>query len=179
MPATVYLWNKAPFIRLLISLMSGIILQRQLEFSFSYVLVFLVVFSTTIITYSAFPLRIKYKFSFVNGSSIKLWFLFMGMGLVWLKDIRHHSNWIGHYYKEGDHLMVTIEEPLIEKSNSYKALGSVVCLYDKNKIRPLEGKIMLYFKKEPGTNTLSYGVQVIFNKPPQEIKNADNPGSFN
>src|SRR5260370_22779089 len=122
----VFIWKKAPFVRFLLPLMAGIILQWYLQFSvqipwyvfgFSVLLLFL-----SLLLLSGFR---RYKLSIINGIAVTIIFLALGSLLAWYKDIRHDPRWYGNLYKPGDPVMVTIQAPLVEKINSYKALGTV------------------------------------------------------
>jgi competence protein ComEC len=71
-----------------------------------------------------------------------------------------------------------LEEPLVEKTNSYKALASFTAINHNDSTKLIEGKLILYFRKDSILPPLQYGSQIVFKKPLQEIKNAGNPGSF-
>ncbi|HUC83264.1 MAG TPA: ComEC/Rec2 family competence protein, partial [Flavisolibacter sp.] len=87
--------------------------------------------------------------------------------------------WIAHALKEKNLITVTLEEPLVEKTNSYKALARFTQVGDSASMQPVEGSLILYFKKDSLLPPLQYGSQIVFQKPLQEIRNAGNPGSFN
>lgn len=175
---TAYFWSKAPFVRLLIALIAGIVLQWQLQFSFEFLLTMLGIALGIIIIYFLISVKLKYRFSYFNGAGINFIMILFGGILVWLNDVRHDNNWIGKHYTDSSYVMVTIEEPLVEKTNSFKALSAVTSLYANNKFREVEGKIVIYFKKDSSLEQLHYGSKIIFNKPLQEIKNSGNPGTF-
>src|SRR2546428_5118066 len=93
------LWKKAPFIRLLLPLIAGIILQWYLQpplalwwyvmpggFLFLLLLFFIPFFG-------------RFRFSWLNGIAISFVFISMGALLVWFNDIRQHSRWVENYYK--------------------------------------------------------------------------------
>src|SRR5437868_4684287 len=71
--------------------------------------------------------KIKKKFSFrwLQGVFIMLLFVMIGMALIYTKDIRNQAGQVGDYYKAPVPLIITLEEPLVEKNSSYKALASV------------------------------------------------------
>ena len=176
---TAYWWSKTPFVRLLICLVAGIVLQWQLQISFSYLITAFTIFFSAIIVYFFLSNKIKYGFSYLSGIFISFFIVVIGGILVWLHDVRHDANWIGHHYKDSSFVVVTIEEPLVEKANSYKALASVNSLSNHHQFKKTSGQIILYFKKDSTIKTLHYGSQIVFNKPLQQIKNGGNPGSFN
>lgn len=175
---TAYFWNKVPFIRLLAVLIAGIILQWQLQLSISILITGFLSLLILIIVYFFIPLKTKYKISFINGIVINILIAVFGGTLVWLNDIRNDKSWLGHSYKDSSFVLVTIEEPLVEKTNSFKALASIQGTYFKNSFSGSKGKMILYFKKNSALQKLHYGSQIIFSKSLQEIKNAGNPGSF-
>ncbi len=176
---TAYWWSKTPFVRLLICLLAGIILQWQLQISLNYLLAAFFIFLAAIIAYFFLSQKIKFRFSILSGVFISFLITAFGSILVWLHDIRHDGKWIGHHYKDSSYVLVTIEEPLVEKTNSYKAVATVNSVSDENGFEKTSGKIVLYFKKDTAIKTLHYGSQIVFNKPLQTIKNGGNPGSFN
>src|SRR5215218_11087265 len=178
MPVTVYLWNRAPFVRLLISLMTGIILQWHVQFSLNILLLCLSVCSVPIAIYVFLPLKFKYKWTSVNGFILNVLLITFGALLIPLKDIRNNEDWIGHHYKNGSYIIVTLQEPLVQKANSYKALSQVEYVYKNGNCEKQKGRILLYFKKDSSVVQLHYGSQIVFNAALQEIKNAGNPGSF-
>src|SRR5579875_2602208 len=174
--STAYLWSKAPAIRLLISLIVGIVLQWQFQSSFSFLLTLFVACFAFIVIYFFLPLKVKFRFAVVNGILISLLMAVVGAGLVLMNDVRNHHQWIGHNYKDSNYVVVTLQEPLVGKPNSFKALATIENVYWNDKFQSAEGQVILYFKKDSSVKQLRYGSQIIFNKPLQEIKNAGNPG---
>jgi competence protein ComEC len=170
--------HKVPFLRLLFALASGIILQWYIQFSFSYLFAAFAIFFAGVLFYSFTSLKYRYRLSAANG--IITCFLLAAIGglLVWSQDVRNNQQWFGHQLKTQEMLTVTLEEPLVEKNNSYKAMATVTTVTQGTETRQAEGKMILYFKKDSVPIHLQYGDQISFQKPLQEIKNAGNPGSF-
>lgn len=98
--------------------------------------------------------------------------------LTYQKDIRNHKDWVGNHYQSGDAVVVTLNEQLIEKTKSFKANATVEYLIHNGMQTSSNGSILIYFKKDSLPPFLQYGSQIVFNKPLQEIKNANNPGGF-
>lgn len=174
----IYFWKKAPFVRMLISLMTGIIMQWFWQLPPAVWHLLLAGCLLTVISFFYFPLFKRYRFGFLNGIAILLPFIAIGALLVWQHDIRHSKNWVGHQQKENSSFVVTLEETPVEKNKSFKADASVTHLIENNKAIPLKGKIIVYFKKDTLLPVLEYGSQIVFRKSLQEIKNAGNPGGF-
>ncbi len=174
----IYFWKKAPFIRLLLSLMIGIILQWfwQLTPGIWYTLFAVALFIP--ITFFYFPLFTHYRFGFLNGTAILLPFISIGALLAWHHDIRHTKNWFGNHIKDNISFIATLEESPVEKNKSFKADASITHVVENKTVIPAKGKIILYFKKDSLLPSLEYGSQIIFKKSLQEIKNSGNPGGF-
>lgn len=176
--ATVYFWKKAPFVRLLIALMAGIVLQWHWQVNPAG---WWMIITTGILLSSSFfflPFFKRYKLSVLNGMAVFSVFLALGALLTWYEDIRHHNQWLGKRYNTGDAIIVRLDEPLVEKTKSLKANASVAYLFHNDSLRLAKGKIIIYFKKDSALWQLNYGSQIIFKKPLQEIKNSGNPGGF-
>jgi competence protein ComEC len=172
----VQLWHRSPFIRLVIALIAGIILQWQFDLREIYLWTLLVASVTCIISYSFLPLALKYKLASLNGLLVHLFVAAAGALLVYTNNIRHDKNWFGNNYENGDYIVVRLEEPLVTKTNSYKAEASVIQIH--NKTEQSKGKIIVYFKKDSSVTRLTYGSLLFFKQSLQTIKNSGNPGTF-
>jgi competence protein ComEC len=173
------IWKKAPFLRLLIPFIAGIILQWYLQIPITFITVCIVCFSISFFLFYLLPLKVRYKLAWFQG--LLLYFLLTSIALfiTWQQDIRHNEKWFGHLYTEQSTLIVKLNEPLIEKTNSFKADGIVETLIKDGKSYAVNGKLLLYFKKTDTVRLLKYGDKICINTPLQKIKNSGNPGAFN
>ncbi|MBL7702313.1 MAG: ComEC family competence protein [Ferruginibacter sp.] len=178
-PYAIPIWKKAPFIRLLLPLTAGIILQWYLQFSLTVIVSALICYSAAYFLFLLLPIAFRFETQALQGVMLQLLIVALGAWLTWQKDLRHHNNWYGNYYKEGDYLVVRIDEPLVEKNKSFKADGLVESLVQDGKTIAAEGKILLYFSKDSFKTNLAYGDKIIIHKNLQPIKNSGNPGAFN
>lgn len=170
-------WKKTPFLKLLLPLIAGIIVQERFHPPIN---TWWIILSLALLAFGIFffiPLFNRFRFAFVNGLISAVLFFSLGTLLTWHKDIRNDERWLGNFYKEKDLLIATLEEPLVEKTKSFKATATVSYLLRNDTAIPAKGKIILYFKKDTAL-TLTYGSQIILKKPLQEIKNSGNPGGF-
>lgn len=174
----VFLWKKAAFIRLFIPLCIGIVAQWYLHPDSLIWWATTTVSFLAIIGFAFLPIFKKFRWSVVNGIFINLLFVSIGALLTFHQDIRNDRHWLGKFLQNTRSTLITLDENLIEKNNSFKADASVEWVSQNNKRIPAKGKIIVYFKKDSIISPLHYGSQIIFNKPLQEIKNSGNPGSF-
>lgn len=174
----VHVWKKAPFIRLLAGLISGILLQWYITID---LLLLKIIFFTSISCTACFffiPFFNRYRLTILNGIAIHLLFISIGGWLIWQEDIRRHKNWFDHNYTGKESIIATLQEPLSEKERSYKANARITALLRNDSLIPATGTIIIYFKKDSTLPELKYGSQLIFNKKIREITNSGNPGGF-
>jgi competence protein ComEC len=174
----IHTWKKAPFIRILIPLMTGIIIQWHLQIELEIVVSALLISFIFFIGFFFIPFIKRYEFSALSGLFISFLFASFGALLAWENDIRHNATWFGSHYSNDVALKVTILEPPVEKTKSFKTTASVDLVLKNEKEVSTSGKIIIYFKKDSNVQKLSYGSQLIFKKSLQEIKNSGNPGGF-
>ena len=179
-PFEIPIWKKAPFIRLLLPFITGILLQWYLQIPVAFCIVGAVSFSIAYLLFLLFPLAIRYKLQALQAVILNLILITIGLLITWQKDIKHSNTWFGPYYQDSDYLVVRIDEPVIEKPKSYKANGYVEAVLHKDAVIASEGKVLLYFSKDSlQPLTLNYGDKILIHKNLQGIKNSGNPGAFN
>ncbi len=173
------IWKKAPFTRLLLPLVVGILLQWNLKIPFPVCVVALVSFSIANLLLLLLPIANRYMLRQLQAILLHLVIVCFGLLLTWQKDVRYANDWFGQYYQDSDYLVVRINEPLVEKAKSFKADGYVEAVIHNNSVINGKGKILLYFSKDSLLPPLQYGDKILLNKNLQRIKNSGNPGAFN
>ncbi|MEP7255126.1 MAG: ComEC family competence protein, partial [Ferruginibacter sp.] len=178
-PYGIPLWKKAPFIRLLLPLVAGIILQWYVQISVVVIITALISFSISFLLFLLLPIALRFKLQALQGFIIHLLLISFGLLVTWQKDVRHNNDWYGNYYRDSSYLVVRIDEPLVEKNKSFKADGYVESVIQKNTSISCKGKLLLYFSKDSFKHELKYGDRILIHKNLQQIKNSGNPGAFN
>ena len=174
------LWKKAPFLRLLIPVTIGILLQWYLQFDRQNILLAAICFAIAFAAFQLLPLVVRFKFQILQGFLLNLILVLLGLFVTYQKDIRHSYKWFGNVYRDSDYIAVTINEPLLEKNKSYKAEATVDNILHNDHIQNTTGKLIIYFEKDSANGLpLKYGDKILINKNLQEIKNSGNPGAFN
>lgn len=167
------IWKEAPSLRLLVPLMLGITLQWYLPLPFIAVLITGISCLLALVVFHFASGKYRLYFSI----ALQLFMATLGAALVWLNNTTHQQSFIGKQYKDSAVVLATLQEPLVEKQNSYKAEATVAVLQN-GQLQPTAGRIVIYFKKESSPPLLQYGSQIVFARPLQKIKNAGNPGGF-
>ncbi len=174
----IYIWKTAPFLRLLIPLIIGILIQYYFTLSLNRIIIPGIILIVLIIIFRFLPLVYRFRLSAIQGIFIALLFLFLGMLLTRQKDTRNESRWYGNYYDSSCYTLAILSEPPVEKAKSYKVLATVESIIKKDSVYSTRGNILLYFAKDSGQQGPKYGDKIIISKELQKIKNSGNPGAF-
>ena len=172
-------WKKNPFVRLVIPLMMGILLQWYGQVPIYIAALGGLCALLLLGTLEVLSVKIKLKWLVVQGLALHALLMFTGMCLCWHKDIRNNHRWFAHQYSQAASLQLRITEPPIQKTKSYKATATVLRVVDSAASNKVVGKVLIYFKKDSAASSLKYGDEILIHKQLQPIKNAGNPGSFN
>lgn len=170
--------KKIPFIRLLLFFVAGILIEWYLQIEWQFLLYGFIIPLIGIITYFFLPLSIKFSSSWFNGICILLLFSLLGAVVTYTHNVRNQPDWYQNNYATNTKILVTLEEPLVAKENSYKALATVDAVWNNGIWNKTDGEILVYFKKNSIPPSIDYGSQIVIQKPLQEIKNSGNPGAF-
>lgn len=173
--------NKMPFLRLLPPLLAGILLQWYLPIGYYWIISGAVLSILLLLIYKFMPVGGKFRFQSLVGVPINLLLLFTGMLLIYFSNEKLQKNWYGNFVADDKYLVVSLAEPIVAKSNSYKADAFVLSICDSSgkEINKASGKIIMYFAKTGKAALLNYGDEIVIPAKLQQIKNAGNPGGFN
>ncbi len=173
------IWRSVPFLRHLLPLMAGILLQYQLHIQPDLLLVTAIIALISLIGFGITPNSAIYIYGWWRGIAFLLVFMATGGGLSYINNIQNRPDWIGTRYMEQAPVLATIIEPPIEKERSFKARARAESVLLDGRWQPVKGDILVYFKKGRERPGINYGSQVIITKTLQPIRNSGNPGTFN
>ena len=172
------IWKQAPFIRLLIPFIAGIIIQWYCSFTFLFLITNSCSLLIALIAFQNLPLALRYKIQPLQGFLLTFILVVFGMIITHQKDYRHRADWIGRNYQANDWVLISIAEPPVQKVKSLKILVQCEKLFRGVNEIPVYGKMLLYFSKDPTSAALKYGDRLLFHKTLSKIKNQGNPGEF-
>ena len=175
----IFIWKKAPFLRLLIPLMCGIIFQFYFKTGILIISLFAVIFFTAFVIFSFFPEAIRFRFRSIQGIVIFLFLTIFGSFITWQKDARNHLNWYGKYDQRQSFIVATIDEPPVEKAKTFKALAVAETVIHNGMQHQTSGNFLIYFDKDSASQKLKYGDKIILSgKKLVGVKNSGNPAAF-
>lgn len=169
---TIPIWKEAPFIRIIIPFVAGILIQFYLDWPMWVYGTLILVCVAYITAFATLYLSYRFRHYWVAGLMINGLLLCCGGILTCQKNIRHQNCVLSTSM-----VLVTLEEPLVEKNKSFKAVASLHA-FNKNGAVSSKEKIILYFQKDHSLENISYNSSIGFRKPLQEINNTGNPGAF-
>lgn len=171
-------YKKLPFARLLLPIIAGILIEWYQKINIWILVYAFVVPVLSLLLYTFLPLSKKFTLRWLQGFSIMFLLIVSGAIITYVNDLRNNPDWYKNNYSVNSSILVTIEEPLVIKPNSFKALASVTAVSLNGNWQATKGKMLIYFKKDSVTPDVAYGKQLIIHKPLQEISNSGNPGAF-
>jgi competence protein ComEC len=175
----IYIWKKAPFLRLLLPAIAGILLEFYFGFTLKAIIAGSIFFAIVFLLFHLLPEAQRFKWRALQGCAITLFLVVFGMFLTWQKDVRNNNKWYGKNYNDSSFLIVTVKEPPVEKAKSYKAISIVESVINHDSRRATKGTVLIYFAKDSLSKNIKYGDRIIIGKKLQAIKNSGNPAAFN
>jgi competence protein ComEC len=178
MPAPVlYNWQQAPFLRLVIPFIAGIAWGTYCNVALLIQWSLIIVAIAGLLLWKHIALFIKFQRPWVAGVFINLLLIMAGSLLTYYNNKAYNKNFIGKQLTDSSWYIITLQEPLSEKTNSFKTTATVA-IVNNNAAIPTSGNIIVYFQKDSSTASLQYGNRLLLRQPLQLIKNAGNPGGF-
>lgn len=175
--SSIPVWKKAPFVRLLIPFISGIIVQKHFEPGILFIGTGFIAAALLLLVFSAFTLYLKFGLAWLSGILVNIFVCFGAMSITYYQDTTKNPRSITRLYTPGAEAILTILEPLSKKPKSFKTIASCELINRGTAIQTPLGKIIVYFKKED-TPDINYGSRIFLRKKFEEIKNSGNPGEF-
>jgi competence protein ComEC len=172
------IWKEVPFLRLLIPLISGILVQWYFKWSFFVGCYVGIIALVLLISFSYKNIATQFKSYWLNGIFINC--LVFSVALM-ISNVKLNSGpeaSMKSLHKNSRVILATLKEPLSPKAKTFKALSSIQIIDRRDSLIKITGYIIIYFQKEDSIPNLHYGSQLIFTKQLQVIKNSGNPGSF-
>ncbi len=154
-------------------------MQWYLSLPILLILISVTCFSLSYFLFRFLPDRLKYGTRKIPALLLMLMVTSAGMLVIWKNDLRNNPGWYAYNVNDSSHLMLMIEEPLVEKNKSFKTTASVKMILNDSVIIPVKGKLLLYFAKDSNVNYPRYGDYILCENNLQWIKNSGNPGAFN
>jgi len=170
-------WKRIPVLRLLAGFIAGILLQYYCGLTLPVLYTILFLASLLFTVSRLLPSLKRFQYNWVGGVAICIALIAVGGIISYTQNADHYRNPISKYYSTHQPVLLTLQEPLIAKEKTYKALASVEAVLINSQWQPVTGDVLVYFKKEEEP-LVGYGSQIITRTALQPISNSGNPGAF-
>ncbi|MFY7900983.1 MAG: ComEC/Rec2 family competence protein [Chitinophagaceae bacterium] len=176
-----FLSKKAPLLKILLAFITGIVCQYYCQFSFYLLCVFTFTFSIITVLSLLVSYRVAFMYRLLFGIALLAVVMGIGATTVYVNNGTHQKHSITQKYIPNSLVFVTVQEPLVEKQNSYKAIATINAIKnEENEWEQASGNLLLYFKKDSTQKySVGYGNQLVIKANLTPIQNAGNPGGFN
>ncbi|WP_123891862.1 ComEC/Rec2 family competence protein [Chitinophaga costaii] len=168
-------FKKAPFVRLLLPWILGLIWQWYWPETPVFSGVAVVVICAALFAFTYLPIARQYFLSPVQGLLLFALVMQCASWVAWQKDVRHDDRWYGRQLSDTCQFVCTIDAPLQQKPYGYKTTACVLGMVHNGALRPAMGELLIYLK--PNIN-LHSGDRILSEALMQPIRNSGNPGAF-
>lgn len=172
----IYFWEAAPFFRLLLPLVVGIVLYGVVPLPMSIAIavsaIAAVVCSVTAFSHKQAALRGLFT------ASLHVLLLAVGWLSCYHTDVRNDERYFGKKVNSADAYVVKLTQDPIEKERTHKLNVTVLNTLHGAKLDDTKGKAFIYLYKDGDSLHLSNGDTLVVTAAWQPITNAGNPYEF-
>lgn len=171
-------WKQAPFLRLVLPLMAGIITAWELSLEVTFdTLISIFIFSGLLVVLAVVT-RIRLINDGLRTVFLLIFLFLLGGFLTVYHDAGRHVDFAGKFLKSESKIILRIREPLSEKPASWKTVADIIRVESGKGSFETRGKAILYLRKTGSIPPLKYGDVIIARNNLQPVRNSGNPGSF-
>lgn len=177
MSRRVSIWKQAPFVRLFLPFMVGILSGWYLHPGFIIPALLGMAAALIPLLFRLVPASVQFRAAWVSGLALQALLLAVGMVLVYSRVAPNFTAWLGHHNRNYTALSVTVQEPLSATAQSYRTTATANFVCHQLRCMPVIGRVLLYFPKD-STLSLQRGDEILFSRQVELIRNSGNPGAF-
>lgn len=171
-----YIWERVPFLRLVLPLVAGILCYRYFSgFDLSVVLVFAFI-STLLFGIFAFTKSTKQPVQYLRFASLHIALIAAAWVLCYFNDIRNNKDWFANERAEA--FVARVVSTPVEKEKTWKLEVEVLRAIDGNTVKASEGKAFVYVYKDEHAPNIHQGDTIMLPDKWQLIKRSGNPFEF-
>ncbi|HLO70572.1 MAG TPA: ComEC/Rec2 family competence protein [Flavipsychrobacter sp.] len=171
-----YIWERVPFLRLLLPLVVGIQGYRYFsDFDLSVALA-VVFISTLLFGVFAFTKSIKKPLQYMRFASLHIALIAAAWLLCYFNDIRNNNDWFANERAEA--FIASVVNTPAEKEKTWKLEVEVLHTIDGGTVKVSEGKAFVYVFKDEHPLNIHQGDTIMLPDKWQLIKRSGNPFEF-
>jgi competence protein ComEC len=178
MSATFIFLARAPALRILAPMIAGIIAGEYVNVRGNVVYITAGSLILALVLYRFIPAYIRFRWPVINGMIITLLIFFGGIILIRQVKVQSAPSWYGHQYRDGQQLLLRLDEPFVRRSKTNKTRATVIGRWQDRQLQKTTGSVWLYAAHGAIPDDYPVGNYIITKQIAQPVKNSGNPGAF-
>jgi competence protein ComEC len=173
-------WNQLPLFRILIPFLAGIIFSILFPSFFDIASLNVIIPGIVFIILAMIYSRIFKDFStrWIFGVLLNVIIFFFACSITIPRLINSSPDDLSNSKLSSDTVIATIDDPVVERENSYKVILEINAVKRNGSWQKAEGKVMTYLQKDSMAAGLRYGDRMLLSSSFSEIKSIQNPYEF-
>lgn len=174
----IYLWKRAPFIRLLPPLTTGILAGNLFDPGYSPAILCSAISLLLILIYEFIPHVQRYRWRWVPGILFMSLLFFSGIIIMKLNNIRDSESWYGHHLQNAEVLQIVLRSKPLPRNKTYKISAEIRSVISEDSVITTKGRALFFLHRDSVSSGLSAGDVILVGNHLRPIRNSGNPGSF-
>jgi len=171
-----YIWERAPFLRLLLPLIVGIVCYSYFPKVGLNVMLALVLSGGVVFAVSAFAKSLKPSIQYLRFASLHIALITAAWTLCYFNDVRNDRSWFGD--TNADAYVARVVNVPAEKEKTWKLEVEVLHTLNNGIVKASEGKAFVYVYKDERAVNIHQGDIILLPDKWQLIKRSGNPFEF-
>lgn len=172
-------WEELPALRLLLPFIGGILLAIYTPISIVQLPFFaLSLWAILLLLNNWQKWKEAYHLQWVFGAILSVFLFVSGFTITRQQQQSERPNHFSHFITDSSFVLVRLNEPLIEKERSFKAMVAVQEVHTGTEVHSTIGKAIVYLPKDSTTSPLKYGDILLAKANFTNIAAPKNPGEF-
>ncbi len=169
-PANHSPWKTAPFLRLLLPLISGLLLEYHVPFRIIFLLSVFSISVIILIFCHYIPFQIKFRTLWIHGIAVQVSFVSLGSIVMHLHQDKPLIE-SEYFTSDKNYLIIHVISDPVQKRSSYKCLAIVECIVKNQNCYYQNEKVLVYFNNDGVSGQVTGSSWIITDKILQPIEN--------
>jgi competence protein ComEC len=172
-------WHPYPFFRILVPFAAGILLAIGIGLPpGTTLIIWLLILLVAAIAAVSTNYIHTYRHRYLTGLLYYIFFLVAGFTLALVRTPALEPFNISNYKGNADQYVVRVAEPMRATANSYRTTAALMIAVDSGVLKPVTGKVLVYFAVDSAAASLEYGDVLIVSGKLTEVLPPGNPHQF-
>ena len=164
-------WKTVPFLRLLLPLISGLLLEYYVPFRVVFLFPAFLLSLIVLVFYNCISFQIKFRAQGFFGIAVQVLFFSTGSILMHLHQDKPLKESAYNAESKKNYLLIHILNDPVQRRSSYKCLATIECLVKNQTGYYQDERVFIYFKSNAVSRQITGNSWIITDKIVQPIEN--------